>query len=487
MKKNDIVTVTIEDFTDEGLGIGHCEGLALFVKDTVIGDVAEVKVMKMKKTYGYARLLQLINPSPDRVSAFCPVAKPCGGCQIQQMSYEAQLKFKEQKVRGNLQHIGGFPSPVLEQVIGMTDENIPIHFRNKEQVPVARGKDGSLVAGFYAGRTHRIVDCRDCLVGAGVNQQVLDIVLAHMERFDIDPYDERTGEGLIRHVMIRVNREELEHNRQGEKRKTPDPDEDGLSLQILVCLVINGTDIPEGEELAETLKNVPGMTSISLNINQENTNVILGGKTSLLWGKPYIEDTIKGLKFHIGPQTFYQVNPFQAEKLYEKVLDYAALTGGEIVWDLYCGIGTISLLLAKNAASVYGVEVVPEAVQDAKENARINGITNVRFYAGKAEEILPQNCRQKETLADVIVVDPPRKGCDERVLEAMLKIRPKRIVYVSCDSATLSRDLKILCRDGYELKNVTLVDMFCHTVHVETVAQLVRVNEREEKDLLFKE
>ncbi len=466
MKKNDIVTLTIEDFTKEGLGIGHCEGLALFVKDTVIGDVAEVKIMKMKKSYGYARLQRIVRASPDRVCPFCPCARSCGGCQIQQMSYAAQLKFKEQKVGNDLKRIGGLSDPPLEPVIGMTDAAVPpMRFRNKTQVPIAREKDGGLVAGFYAGRTHRVVKCADCLIGPEVNRQILTTVLAHMQRHEIDPYEERSQKGLVRHVLIRVNRAALE-GREG--------------AQILLGLVINGAEVPEKEELIEALLEIPGMTGILINLNRENTNVILGEETRLLWGKEYLEDTIGGIRFHISLQSFYQVNPFQTEKLYEKVLEYAALTGTEVVWDLYCGIGTISLFLAKNAAAVYGVECVPEAVRDAKENARINGITNAEFFAAKAEEILPQRCRRKEAAADVIVADPPRRGCDALVLSAILQIRPERIVYVSCDSATLARDLRRLCEGGYEVKRACPVDLFCHTVHVETVVQLMDAGKERE-------
>ncbi|MCC8066760.1 MAG: 23S rRNA (uracil(1939)-C(5))-methyltransferase RlmD, partial [Clostridiales bacterium] len=466
IKKDDIITLKIEDFSTEGLGIGHVgadsssqsagaetgAGFTLFVKDTVIGDVVEAKVMKMKKTYGYARLLRIITPSPDRIEAPCPVARSCGGCQIQEMKYEAQLRFKEQKVLGNLQRIGGFANPPMEPILGMESRAIedcashngrglrpasqsdaghrmeyPFRYRNKAQYPISRDKNGKLIAGFYAGRTHTVIDCRDCLLGAEVNKTILDIVLKHMETYGIEPYDERTAKGLVRHVMIRVTKEVLLSGKEQENSSCG---------QIMVCIVINGTALPKSDRLVQALCAIPGMTSISLNINRERTNVILGRQLKLLWGKEYIEDTIGGVRFHISPLSFYQVNPRQTEKLYAKALEYADLTGQETVWDLYCGIGTISLFLAQNARAVYGVEIVPDAIRDARRNAQLNHITNAEFFVGKAEEVLPEKYEKEGIHADVIVVDPPRKGCEESVLATMLKIAPKRIVYVSGDSAT---------------------------------------------------
>ena len=449
MKKDDIVTLKIEDLSSEGLGVGRCEdGMALFVKDTVIGDVVEAKIMKMKKNYGFARMMQIIEPSKDRIIPPCPVARQCGGCQIQAMSYDAQLAFKQKKVKNNLERIGGFTELPMEPIIGM---ETPFRYRNKAQFPVGRTRDGKLAAGFYAGRTHSIIPCRDCLLGAEVNEKILQIVLGHMEKYQIDPYDEATGKGLVRHVMTRV----------------------GFATgQIMVCIVINGKTLPAAEKLVEELCSVSGMTSITLNINKEKTNVIMGKKLVLLWGQEYIEDTIGNVRFHISPLSFYQVNPRQTEKLYGKALEYANLTGKETVWDLYCGIGTISLFLAQKAKQVYGVEIVPEAIRDAKQNAELNHFSNADFFVGKAEEVLPEKYAKEGIFADVIVVDPPRKGCEESVLETMLQMAPKRIVYVSCDSATLARDLKYLCERGYQLTKVCPVDMFGNTVHVETVVLL---------------
>ena len=448
MQKDDLIRVTIEDLSSDGLGVGHSDGMAFFIKDTVIGDEVEAKIMKMKKTYGYARMTKLLVPSPDRIEARCPVARQCGGCQIQSMSYPAQLRFKENKVRNNLMRIGKFENPPMEPIIGM---DTPFRYRNKAQFPIGYSRDGRRIAGFYAGRTHAIIECKDCLLGARVNQEILETVLSHMEQFQIEPYEEQTGKGLLRHVMTRVG------HSTGE---------------IMVCLVVNGTKLPHEEALIAALTGISGMASITLNTNTEKTNVIMGRKQRLLWGRPYIEDTIGAVRFRISPLSFFQVNPLQTEKLYGKALEYAGLTGEETVWDLYCGIGTISLFLAQRAKKVCGVEIVPAAIEDARKNAALNGFTNAEFFVGKAEEVLPEKYKTEGITADVIVVDPPRKGCEESVLTTMIQMQPKRIVYVSCDSATLARDLKYLCENGYTLQKYCPVDMFGNSVHVETVVLL---------------
>ena len=454
MRKDDLITVTIEDLSSEGLGVGHYDGMAFFIKDTVIGDVAEAKIMKLKKTYGYARLTRLITPSPDRIAARCPVARQCGGCQIQAMSYPAQLRFKEAKVRNNLVRIGKFEHPPMEPIIGMEE---PFRYRNKAQFPVGMSKDGRIIAGFYAGRTHAIIECEDCLLGVEENRVILDLVLEYMKEYHIRPYEELTGKGLVRHVMIRK----------------------GFATgEVMVCLIVNGDSLPHADVLVERLRTIQGMASITLNINREQTNVIMGREIKLLWGQPYIEDTIGSVRFRISPLSFYQVNPLQTEKLYNKALEYAGLTGEETVWDLYCGIGTISLFLAQRAKQVYGVEIVPAAIEDAKANAALNGMTNADFFVGKAEEVLPEKYEKEGITADVIVVDPPRKGCEESVLATMIQMAPKRIVYVSCDSATLARDLKYLCHHGYELTRCCPTDMFGNSVHVETVVLLSQLKQK---------
>lgn len=452
MKKDDLIEVTIEDLSEEGTGIGKFEGMTFFIKDAVIGDRVRAKIMKMKKNYGFARLMEVLTPSPDRVEPLCPVARQCGGCQIQAMSYEAQLAFKTRKVENNLKRIGKFEEIPMESIIGMED---PFHYRNKAQFPFGKNRDGKIITGFYAGRTHSIIENTSCHLGKEVNEEILEKILAWMNAFHVEPYNEATGKGLMRHSLIRCG------FRTGE---------------IMVCLVINGRKIPGEEALVDSLKIIPGMTSISLNVNKEKTNVILGREVINLWGRPYIEDYIGEVKYQISPLSFFQVNPVQTERLYGKALEYAGLTGEETVWDLYCGIGTISLFLARKARKVYGVEIIPDAIEDARRNASLNGFTNTEFYVGKAEEVLPEKYEKEGVRADVIVVDPPRKGCDENLLSTMVKMQPERIVYVSCDSATLARDLRYLCDNGYELKRVCPADMFPQTVHVEVVCCLHRVN-----------
>lgn len=449
-RKNDLLTLKIEDCGTDGEGIGKADGFTVFVKDAVIGDLVKVKIMKAKKNYGYGRLMEILEPSPYRTEPVCHVARQCGGCQLQALSYEQQLAFKEKKVRGHLERIGGFKNLPMEPIIGADEQ---FHYRNKAQFPVGKNKEGKIVTGFYAGRTHTIIDNRDCALGVPQNKEVLDRVISHMEKYNVQPYDEVTGKGLVRHILVRYG---------------------FYTGELMVCLILNGKSISMEEQLVESLREIPGMTSISININRQRNNVILGEKLRLLWGKPYITDKIGDITYQISPLSFYQVNPRQTQKLYAKALEYADLHGEETVWDLYCGIGTISLFLARQAKFVRGVEIIPAAIENARENARINHIDNVEFFVGKAEEVLPEEYEKNGVYADVIVVDPPRKGCDSRLLETMIKMQPKKIVYVSCDSATLARDLKYLCQEGYEIKKVCPVDQFCQGVHVETVVGIQR-------------
>lgn len=449
IKKNDTFTVKIEDMSEDGAGIGKLQGYIWFIKDTVIGDVVEAKAMKMKKSYGFARLVKVSKPSPHRVEPRCPVARQCGGCQLQAMSYEEQLRYKERKVYNNLIRIGRFEQiDNFLPIMGMDD---PWRYRNKAQFPFGKNKEGEIITGFYAGRTHDIVECEDCLLGVELNREILERIKAYMKRCAVKPYDEKEHKGLIRHALIRVG------FKTGE---------------VMVCLVVNGNKIPGEEMLVEALRGIEGMTSISYSVNRDQTNVIMGKEIKNLYGPGYITDFIGDIKYRISPLSFYQVNPVQTEKLYGTALAYAELTGSEVVWDLYCGIGTISLFLAKKAKKVYGVEIVPEAIDDARENARINGIENVEFFVGKAEEVLPEQYEQNQIYADVIVVDPPRKGCDEACLETIVRMGPKRVVYVSCDSATLARDLRYLADRGYELGRVRCCDMFGQGGHVEVVIQM---------------
>ncbi len=492
LDKNDIIELSITDLGAEGEGIGRFDGIPLFVKGAVTGDVIEARIMKMKKTYGYAKVEKVLTPSPWRVTPPCAIAQPCGGCQLQHLTYEKQLEYKQNKVENCLSRIGGIKDISMEPIAGMKE---PFYYRNKSQFPVGKDKEGKTVIGFYAGRTHSIIDSRRCMIQHPALPPVLDVIRTFLEEFAITSYDEETGKGLVRHIMLRVG---------------------ATSGEIMVCLVVNGTKLPKSEVLVERLGGMEfgvrmvavkdglqseavlmGMskdeymtesddvgqrtfkiTSISLNVNKENTNVILGSQMIPLFGPLYITDSIGDIQYRISPLSFYQVNPAQTKVLYDTALEFAGLTGSETVWDLYCGIGTISLFLAQKAKMVYGVEIVPEAIQDANENAALNGIRNVEFMTGAAEDVLPAfykeetNAEAGKRHPEVIVVDPPRKGCDESLLKTMVEMQPERIVYVSCDPATLARDVKYLGENGYEVKRVKAVDMFPMTVHVETVVLL---------------
>ena len=451
-KKNDVFQVQIEDMSDTGEGIGKTDGFTWFVKDAVIGDVVEARVMKTKKSYGFARLMQVLEPSACRVTPRCPSARQCGGCQLQAMSYEEQLRFKENKVRNNLSRIGGLTEIPMEPIIGMDE---PWRYRNKAQFPFGKDKDGRIITGFYAGRTHAIIEQEDCLLGVEENQPILDCIRGFMEEYHIAPYEEELHKGLVRHVLIRK----------------------GFTTgELMVCLVLNGDvkKLKAPEVLVERLvKLFPShMASISCSINREKTNVIMGKEIVNLYGPGYITDYIGNVCYRISPLSFYQVNPVQTQKLYGTALEYAGLTGEETVWDLYCGIGTISLFLAQKAKKVYGVEIIPQAIDDARANAKLNHFENVEFFVGKAEEVLPEQYEKNQVYADTIVVDPPRKGCDSVCLDTIVKMAPEKVVYVSCDSATLARDVKYLGERGYEVKRVKTVDMFPWSGHVETVVLL---------------
>lgn len=452
-KKNDVCRVVIEDIGNDGEGIGKIDGFTLFIKDAVLGDEVEAKIMKAKKNYAYAKLEKVLTPSPFRVEPKCKFHKQCGGCQIQAMDYAKQLEFKHNKVRNNLIRIGGlnaeYVDSIMEEPVGM---ETPFYYRNKAQFPFGKNKDGKTITGFYAGRTHSIIENTDCALGVDENKVILEKILQYMEEEKVTPYEEETHKGLLRHALIRKG---------------------FASGQLMVCLVINGKKLPAENKLVQSLLEVEGMTSISISVNTEKTNVIMGKEIRLLYGAEQIEDEIDGITFKISPLSFYQVNPVQTERIYSQALKYANLNGDETVWDLYCGIGTISLFLARCAKHVYGVEIVPQAIEDAKENAKRNGIENVNFYVGKAEEVLPEKYEKEGIFADVIVVDPPRKGCDEACLNTMVQMQPKRIVYVSCDSATLARDVKYLEENGYRLIQARIFDNFPQSVHVETVCLII--------------
>ena len=470
LEKGQEISLKIEDMGTDGEGIGRLDGYTLFVKDALEGDLVRVKILKTKKRYGYARLLEVIEPSPWRVTPKCDCARACGGCQIQHCSYEKQLIWKEKKVRDCLQRIGGFTEIPMEPIMGMDK---PYHYRNKAQFPVGYDKEGNLVTGFYAGRTHSIIPNTDCAIQHPCNHAILETVLSFMKTYHITAYNEKTHTGLVRHILTRVGK---------------------YTGEVMVCLIINGNKLPYSEKLVESLlscpingagKNTPKentsddnchIKSICLNINQVKTNRILGDKIVPLYGQTYIEDKIGDITYRISPLSFYQVNPEQTRKLYTTALEYADLHGDEVVWDLYCGIGTISLFLAQKAAKVCGVEIVPQAIEDARDNARRNGFTNAEFFVGAAEDVVPEQYEKSggALRADVVTIDPPRKGCDEKLLRIVVQMEPEKIVYVSCDPATLARDLKYLCGEGYELKRVRACDMFGHSGHVETVVGLQR-------------
>ena len=461
------------------------KGFAIFVKDAVPGDTIEVTVTKVTSRYAYGHLDKILKPSPFRVEPLCPIAKTCGGCQLQALDYKKQLAFKQRKVRENLIRIGGFApekiDAVMHPIVGMEE---PWHYRNKEQVPVQQGKFGP-VTGFYASHSHTVIPMTDCCIGSPKNRQILETILSWMQAHHVPAYDEETGRGLIRHILIR----------------------DGIySGQVMVCVVANDYRLPFERDLVDALRQLEGVSSIVLNTNTERTNVITGRALRTLWGTDDIEDTLyihevrqitgpaepdspcpaatefikteESVTFRISPLSFYQVNPRQTEKLYSLALDCAGLTGNETVWDLYCGVGTISLFMARHAGHVCGVEIIPEAIENARQNAARNGIENATFYVGKAEEVLPDYVDKlkeqgKDPRIDVICVDPPRKGCDDVCIRTMLEIAPRRIVYVSCDPTTLARDLKKLAEGGYRLEYVQPVDQFAHTVHVETCCSMV--------------
>ncbi|MGN0435429.1 MAG: 23S rRNA (uracil(1939)-C(5))-methyltransferase RlmD [Wujia sp.] len=569
MKKNDLFDIYIEDIGNDGEGIGHIKdntadetnrGIAVFVKDAVVGDRVRVKLTKVKKTYAYGRLMEVIEPSPYRVEPLCPNARRCGGCAVMEMSYEKQREYKWDKVRNCLERIGGIADAdrLMESVHGM---ETPYYYRNKMQFPVGLDKEGNIQIGFYAGRTHSIIDLKECYIGHPVNTTIVKHMRQWLQERQNGSgeyiYNENTGKGLVRHILTRVgfttgelmvcvviNGDSLggrdrknvgiyndslveclqraveEYNNSGKlgqaAERTDGNDEVTVGSEKLAVgseksagesekyAGGNGKSAGGSEKSAGESEKLAGgndglisgsdninknisLTSVSININKENTNRILGDKCITIYGQDYITDFIGENAFHISPLSFYQVNPVQTKVLYDKALEYAELKGNEIVWDMYCGIGTISLSLARSARKVYGVEIVPQAIEDAKNNARLNGIDNAEFYCGKAEEVVPAYMKGKlgadaisgkasDELSgrtpDVVVVDPPRKGCDQVLLDTIELMSPEKLVYVSCDPATLARDIKIMTDRGYELTKVAVVDQFCHSTHVESVALL---------------
>lgn len=502
--KNDTCVIEIIGMNHEGEGVGRVEGYTLFVSGALSGEQVEVKVLKTKKQYGYAKLLNVLQASPERVTPPCDIYEQCGGCQLQHLSYEGQLDWKRQHVIDALERIGKLTvakdldtyldtgkgadtgltleaSASLEASLGDgVSEKIrgikvlptlgmaePWRYRNKAQVPIGvapersthsshnsqSSQENSLIGGFYAKGSHRIIDMDTCLIQHEQNDDVIAHIKEIGRSLGIAPYNEETGQGLLRHVVVRIGR---------------------TTGEIMVVLVTNGDQIPKVEEWIQVITSqIPQVTSICQNVNTRRTNVIFGDVTRVLWGREVIYDYIGNVKFAISARSFYQVNPEQTEVLYQKTVEYAGLTGNETVIDAYCGIGTISLFLAQHAKKVYGVEIVPEAIEDARVNAELNGMSHVQFEVGASEDVIPR-WKEQGVEADVIVVDPPRKGCDAKLLETILEMKPERVVYVSCNPATLARDLRVLEDGGYKVVEAQPVDMFPHTMHVECVVKLVR-------------
>ncbi len=452
VKKNNYYQLQIDALGNEGQGIGRIDNFTIFVPLALPGDKVKIKILKVKKKYAYGKIIDIITPSPNRAKPICPIYGKCGGCQLQHLSYSEQLAFKKQKVMDALQRIGRLESEfTVSETIGMKQ---PQRYRNKAQFPVGIDKrTGGISIGFYQPKSHDIVDIENCYIQDPINDEIVKKIKTWMTNNNIKPYDEKSGNGFIRHIYTRI----------GVK-----------SSEIMVVLVTNNENFPKKQEFVDTIRAIDSnIKSIIQNINIRKTNVILGNINKVLWGKESIVDYIGDIKFKISPMSFYQVNPVQTEVLYKKALQYAELNGSETIFDLYCGIGTISLFFAQKAKKVIGVEIVKEAIDDAKENAKINDINNLEFFTGAAEDIVPKLYKEGYK-ADMVIVDPPRKGCDENLLNTIINMEVDRIVYVSCNPSTLARDLKILEDAGYSVKTVQPVDMFPDTVHVECIALLQR-------------
>ena len=452
-KKNASLTLEITGYTAEGMGVARWEGRVVFIPGTILGERWEVQLLKVKTNVAWGRAVRLLVPSPERVELDCPLAGRCGGCQYRHMTYEEELRAKRQRVQDALTRVGGV-SLELPQVLGA--EN-PLRYRNKVQFPVAQEKRG-LAVGYYRSRSHDVLDVDDCLLQPEAVTTLRRAFKGWMERYRVPAYDEGTCQGLIRHLYVRTNQ----------------------AGEALCCVVSNGNRLPHAPELVQSLRQAaPTLAGLVLNTNTKNTNVILGPNYRTIWGRDFLEERLCGMTFRLSVPSFFQINRAQTERLYTQALEFAGLTGQETVLDLYCGIGTISLFLAQKAKKVYGVEIVPAAIDDARQNAALNGINNAEFFVGKAEEVLPEQYEKNQVYADVIVVDPPRKGCDAVCLDTIVKMGPEKVVYVSCDSATLARDVKYLEERGYEATRVRGVDQFGWGVHVETIVLLSKLNTKQ--------
>ncbi|ABS73098.1 23S rRNA (uracil(1939)-C(5))-methyltransferase RlmD [Bacillus velezensis] len=454
IEKNEYYDVTFEDLTHDGAGVAKVQGFPIFVPNALPEEKAQIKVTRVKKGFAFGRLIELKEESPHRTDAPCPIYKQCGGCQLQHMTYEGQLLFKQKQVKDVLERIGklNLSKVIVHPTLGMED---PWNYRNKAQVPVGE-REGGLVAGFYQQRSHDIIDMSACLIQQSKNDEAVQAVKDICTSYGVKAYNEERHKGWLRHIMVRYG---------------------VVTGEMMIVFITRTSDFPHKAKIIEDITaQFPHVKSIVQNINPNKTNVIFGNETNVIWGEEYIYDLIGDVKFAISARSFYQVNPEQTKVLYDKALEYAELQGEETVIDAYCGIGTISLFLAKQAKKVYGVEIVPEAIEDAKRNAELNGITNAEFAVGEAETVIPKWYKEGIT-ADTLVVDPPRKGCDEALLRTIIDMKPKRVVYVSCNPGTLARDLRMLEDGGYQTLEVQPVDMFPHTNHVEVVSQMILKNE----------
>ena len=450
LKKNDILKLNINSISSEGSGVAKTEdGITVFVPNSAVGDELNVRIVKVQKTYAFGRIEEILTPSPDRINPTCSVGEKCGGCVYCHISYEAELKAKEQRVKDAIERIAKISVPV-NPIISTGEVS---RYRNKAMIPVGLNKDGKITMGFYSKHSHRIVECDDCSLQPQCFLKASEILRAFLESHNIPIYNEATRKGLFRHLYLRI------------AEKTD---------ELMITLVINGSELPFSDVLLEAFKaELPNLKSVVLNTNREDTNVVLGKKSKTLYGDGFITDTLCGLNFKISPQSFYQVNRKGAELLYQKAAEYADLKGDEILLDLYCGTGTIGLSMAHKAKSLIGVEIVDKAIEDAKENAKANGIENARFICGDAAKAA-ETLKNEGLTPDVIIIDPPRKGCDKSLIKTISDFNPKRVVYVSCDSATMARDLAVFSEFGFTAQEATPVDMFPRTAHVECVTWLKR-------------
>lgn len=451
IKKNDDIKLYIESMTSEGSAVGHYNGMAVFVRGAVPGDEILAHIIKTSKRYAIAIIKEILKKSSGRIESDCAVSDKCGGCSFRNMTYAQELKYKKSRVEDAVSRIGHINAPVMDVI----SADSTAHYRNKAQYPVSIC-DGELLAGFYAYKSHRIIPCSDCKLQCEEFRDCLNAFSRWVEKANITSFDEKTGKGILRHIYLR------KAFGTGE---------------IMACAVVNADKLPMADYLVSQLTQIENIKSICMNINKDKSNVILGKKTKTIWGSDTITDILLGKKFVISPNSFYQVNHDQCEKLYSKAADYAALTGGETVVDLYCGAGTIGLTMADNAKQVFGVEIVPQAIDNARINAKINGITNADFFCGDAYEAAKE-LEKRNIMPDVVILDPPRKGCQKELFDVIEQMAPKRIVYVSCDSATLARDLEILQEKHYLTQEITPVDMFPRTPHVECVVLISKVRNR---------